>query len=132
MKKTIFGLLLIIAICFAFIACDDDDEDDYQGTYNVYGYYNGRELLPWDTLTHSSFDTLKESAPTKFVLDSNSIIITGGLYDGRTFSARINGNILYVTIDGTEITMGIFVSGDFCMTYGLDYASEGAYVLYKK
>jgi hypothetical protein len=106
----------------------------YQGTYNVYGYYNyyTQELMPWDSLTDLSYASLKAGVPTKIVLDSNSITFSGGQLNGQSGSGRTSGSRLYASDGTAEIELGTFNSGDFHWTYMLDYASQGAYVLYKK
>jgi hypothetical protein len=116
----------------------DSIGSNFQGVYTVYGYFNNfsNQLLPWDSLidppgyTGPSYADLTANRPTKVVVTSNSLIITGGEYDKQTLSARTNGNTLYV--DGLEGEMGTFTSsGDFKMTSGLSFASEGAYILYE-
>jgi hypothetical protein len=130
--------MLVMALAFGMtvVGCDDGstDEGNYQGTYNVYGYYHhlDKKLMGWSSLTDPAYASLKAGCPTKIVLSSNSASITGGMYNGQTLSARTSGSTLYATINNTEIVMGTFSSGDFRMTYGLDFASEGAYVVYKK
>jgi len=128
----------------------------HKGTYIVNGYYNNylKKLLPWDSLTDPEYNIIKENCPTKIILNSNSVIITGGVGHDQTFLTRTHGNALYFIYNGTETIIGIFNSGDLHWTYGLEpvlfssyhklnsddsnwtyepeHASEGAYVLYKK
>jgi hypothetical protein len=128
----------------------------HKGTYNVYAYYNNflKELLHWDSLTDPEYNTLKENCPTKIVINSNSMIITGGVANDQTFQTRIHGNTLYFIYNGQETIIGNFNSGNLHWTYGLEpvlfssyskvssgdtrwtyepeHVSEGAYVLYKK
>jgi hypothetical protein len=109
---------------------------EYQGTYNVYGYHRHFDepnvIMLWADLTDPSFDSLKANYPTICVLNSNSISMTGGGYTGQPFPASTSGSTLYVTMGDSEITMGTFNSDGFRLTYGLQFASQGAYLLYKK
>lgn len=146
-KRNWFGLLVIVFI-ISFIGCDDKTDDktnnnesaletiqnNYKGIYNVYGYYQYgiNKIILWADLDNESWDTLKAGVPTKFELTSNSIIVTGGMYNAQTFSARTNGNKLYFKLENIESELGMFNSSDFHFTYNLTYASEGAYVIYKK
>jgi hypothetical protein len=128
----------------------------HKGTYKVYGYYNNflKKLLPWDSLTDPEYNIIKENCPTKIVLNTNSVIITGGVGHDQTFFTRTHGNTLYFLYNGAETIIGTFNSGDLHWTYGLEpvifssyhklssgdsawtyepeHASESAYILYKK
>jgi len=140
-KRKFWLSILVLALVFGMtvLGCDGDstgENGDYQGTYNIWGYYNNfvGMLIPWSQIPDSDpgFTELKASLPTKAVISSSSISCTGGIFDGQTVPARIEGNKLYVTYEGSELLFGTFVSGDFHFTYRLDYADYGAYVLYKK
>jgi hypothetical protein len=137
----LFGIIaLVTVIGFSIAACnepkdDDDDkagngiESNYQGVYTVSGYYFQNQLLPWDTLTDPSYNSLKTSKPTIGILNPDSITLVGGELNGQTFPARTNKNALYVTVDGQEREIGNFISGNFIWTFELDH--EGAYILYE-
>jgi len=138
----LFGIIaLVTVIGFSIAACNepkDDDDDDkagngiesnHQGVYTVYGYYFQNQLLPWNTLTDPSYNSLKTSKPTIGILNPDSITLVGGELNGQTFPARTNKDALYVTVDGQEREIGNFTSGDFIWTFELDH--EGAYILYE-
>jgi len=104
---------------------------EYQGTYNVYGYYRHYDntLMPWESVPS---DYQLSGCPTKCVLNSTSITVTGGSMNGQTLPAGTNGGKLYATLNGLETELGIFTSNGFYFTNGLSYASLGAFVLYTK
>jgi len=128
----------------------------HKGTYNVHGYYNNflKKLLPWDSLTDPEYNIIKENCPTKIVLNTDSIIIKGGVANDQTFLIKMHGNELYFIYNDSETILGSFNSDDLHWTYGLEpvlfssyhklstddsnwtyepeHVSEGAYVLYKK
>jgi hypothetical protein len=135
---------------------DITSETTYKGTYNVYGYYNNflKKLLPWDSLTDPEYNIIKENCPTKIVINSDSMIITGGVSNDQTFLIKTHENALYFIYNGSETIIGTFNSDDLHWTYGLEpvlfssyqklssgdsnwtyepeHVSESAYVLYKK
>ena len=146
-KRFWLGMLaMVLVFGMTVIGCGNDDENDpknednfgtvqdiFQGTYNVHGYYHNFDeiLYLWADLTDPSYDSLKADYPIVFTLTSDSITFTGGMFQGKTAPAKTVGSDLII-LDNTEITLGHFSMDEFHMTYGLDYASLGAYIVYRK
>jgi hypothetical protein len=122
------------ATTFESVSPGANIKEEYQGTWLLWGYHNNfsNADLTLSQMSDSSYDFLKASVPASITIGGNACTVTGGQYDGQTFSGRTAGNILFVTLGGTEQEMGTFVGSEFRMTYGMLYATQGAYTIYKK
>lgn len=81
MKKSLYGILALLVICFSFVACDDDDNNDsrthselpeivLEGTYNGnYEVYNADGVTHENTYSASVVITKGEN-PYSFYLES--------------------------------------------------------------
>lgn len=81
MKKSLYGILALLAICFSFVACDDDDNNDsrthselpetvVEGTYNGnYEVYNADGVTLEGTYPATVIIT-KGNNPYSFYLES--------------------------------------------------------------
>jgi len=138
-RKSVFFGILIISLIFGFnfhiYANPLIIPDRLQGTFNVFGYNHhigDGPIIPWVGLTDPSFDSLRASSPTTFILTPNMLIIIGGAFNAQSFPARVEGNTLYAVMGGNEVVFGYFDSEDFQMTFGLMFAPQGAFVLFIK